>query len=403
MMLGQGGTPDARLGNATGALREIMGSPDRRIPQDLIARSQCVVVVPDLLKGAFLVGGKYGRGFASCRRGGGWSAPAAVRIEGGSFGFQLGGSATDLVMLVMNRHGMDRLLGDKFTIGGDAAAAAGPVGRDTIAQTDVLMRAELLSWSRSRGLFAGISLDGATLRPDSSENRKLYGRRISNREILETAVAAPRQAQPFLSELALISRAEVLGVGGGGDRSGVAPSQPASTEATPLRGSAPAADRAMAPIPPPLPQSVRPLAADQPPPQLPANKPHAATAPPEPLPSQSAFASPTPVPLPDRIAAAPPTISPGMSIVDGGVSPVQSFPVTQTNSIPVVLLYEIALGVLVVAAASSILLSRRSRLAGMVPPPLGPPPPPATMPPVPPPLPPMAQSAPPQAASRPTS
>lgn len=190
-----------RLQNATTAFHEIMASPDRGIPRDLLDKSRCVVIVPDLLKGAFIFGGKYGRGFASCRSGGGWTAPAAVRIEGGSFGFQLGGSATDLVMLVMNPRGMQRLLGDKFTIGGEAAAAAGPVGRATSAQTDVAMHAELLAWSRSRGLFAGISLEGATLRPDSRENRKLYGRDVSNREILEGRVGTTGAGRPFVAML----------------------------------------------------------------------------------------------------------------------------------------------------------------------------------------------------------
>jgi lipid-binding SYLF domain-containing protein len=201
VLMGQARMPDARLENSAAALREIMRSPDKSIPRDLIDKSQCVIIVPDLLKGAFLVGGKYGRGFAACRQGTGWSSPAAVRIEGGSFGFQLGGSATDLIMLVMNRHGMQRLLGDKFTIGGEAAAAAGPVGRNTTAQTDIALHAELLSWSRSRGLFAGSSLEGATLRSDSGENRKLYGRPITNREILETGVPAPPGAAPLLAEL----------------------------------------------------------------------------------------------------------------------------------------------------------------------------------------------------------
>ena len=197
--------PDTRLHNSEVALREIMGSPDRGIPRDLIDKAQCVVIVPDLLKGAFLFGGKYGRGYALCRHGNGWSAPAAMRIEGGSFGFQLGGSSTDLIMLIMNRRGMERLLGDKFTIGGEAAAAAGPVGRMTTAQTDVAMHAQILSWSRSRGLFAGISLDGATLRPDGHENRRLYGRDIGNREILEAGVPAPRGAWPLVAELDRIS------------------------------------------------------------------------------------------------------------------------------------------------------------------------------------------------------
>ena len=178
-----------------------MASPDKGVPKDLLDKSQCIVIVPDLMKGAFIFGGKYGRGFASCRHGNTWSAPAAVRIEGGSFGFQLGGSSTDLVMLVMNWRGMQRLLGDKFTIGGEAEAAAGPVGRATSAQTDLAMHAEILTWSRSRGLFGGISLEGATLRPDSSENRKLYGRDISNREILDTGVRTPPAARPFVAML----------------------------------------------------------------------------------------------------------------------------------------------------------------------------------------------------------
>jgi len=199
--------PDVRLRHAQIALTEIMHSPDRGIPRDLIDKAQCVVIVPDLLKGAFLVGAQYGRGYAMCRHENRWSSPAAVRIEGGSFGFQLGGSSTDVIMLVMNRHGMGRLLGNKFTIGGDAAAAAGPVGRATSAQTDIEMRAEILSWSRSRGLFAGISLQGATLRPDGSENLRLYGRVIHNREILETGVPIPGIARELVAELDRISGA----------------------------------------------------------------------------------------------------------------------------------------------------------------------------------------------------
>jgi lipid-binding SYLF domain-containing protein len=215
-----------RLQNATTAFHEIMASPDRGIPKDLLAKSQCIVIVPDLVKAAFLVGGKYGRGFASCRHGDRWSSPAAMRIEGGSFGFQLGGSATDLIMLVMNRHGMEKLLGDKFTIGGEAAGAAGPVGRATSAQTDALMKAEILTWSRSRGLFAGVSLEGATLRPDGSENRKLYGQDISNREILEKGVRTPFAARQFVAMLDRESHvkegapAEALGRTGGRVRLG---------------------------------------------------------------------------------------------------------------------------------------------------------------------------------------
>ncbi|HEY7333935.1 MAG TPA: YSC84-related protein [Bryobacteraceae bacterium] len=192
---------NTRLMHATDVLQDAMKSPDKGIPQTLLDKAQCVVVVPDLVKAAFLVGGKYGRGVASCRHGNGWSAPAAVRIEGGSFGLQLGGSSTDVILLVMNQRGMDRLLGDKFTIGAEAAGAAGPVGRATTAQTDAVLHAEILSWSRSRGLFAGLSLEGATLRPDKSENRKFYGRNVSNREILAGDVRIPVVARNFEATL----------------------------------------------------------------------------------------------------------------------------------------------------------------------------------------------------------
>jgi lipid-binding SYLF domain-containing protein len=194
--------PNKRLRHSAEAFQEIMATPDKGIPRDLFDKAQCIVIVPDLIKGAFGVGGKYGRGYASCRYAAhGWSSPAAIAIEGGSFGLQLGGSATDVIMLVMNQNGMNRLLGDKFTLGGEAAAAAGPVGRDASANTDVLLRAEILSWSRSRGAFAGLSLEGATLRPDAKENSKLYGRDISNKEILETGVPTPPATRPLVALL----------------------------------------------------------------------------------------------------------------------------------------------------------------------------------------------------------
>jgi lipid-binding SYLF domain-containing protein len=162
-----------------------------------------VVIVPGLKKGAFIVGAKYGRGFVSCRKkdGVGWSAPGSIRVEGGSFGFQIGGSETDVFMLVMNEGGMKRLLSTKFTLGGDASVAAGPVGRSTQAETDAALTAEILTWSRSKGLFAGISLSGATLREDGEWNAELYGRNLPNREILTTSVAPPPAAAELLSEL----------------------------------------------------------------------------------------------------------------------------------------------------------------------------------------------------------
>ncbi len=193
-----------RLQAAAESLKEVMDTPDKSIPQDLLNRAQCIVIVPGLKKGAFIVGAKYGKGFVSCRRSGGvgWSAPGSVRVEGGSFGFQLGGAETDVFMLVMNDKGMDRLLSTKFTLGADASVAAGPVGRSTQAETDAALTAEILTWSRQRGLFAGISLSGATLREDSDWNRDLYGKKISNRDIImKDTVKAPKEAASLMTEL----------------------------------------------------------------------------------------------------------------------------------------------------------------------------------------------------------
>ena len=192
-----------RLDAAADLFTDMMKASDKGIPQDLLNKADCVIVVPNLKKAAFLIGGKYGRGFAVCRQPGGtgWTAPAAIRIEGGSFGLQIGGSEQDVLLLVMNQTGMKRLLGDKFTVGGEASAAAGPVGREASAQTDAAMRAEMLSWSRSRGLFAGISLQGATLRPDSDSNVELYGHPITNKEILTGSIPAPPAAAKLESLL----------------------------------------------------------------------------------------------------------------------------------------------------------------------------------------------------------
>jgi lipid-binding SYLF domain-containing protein len=193
-----------RLEDSARVFSEIMRTPDKGIPQDLLAKAQCVVIIPGLKKAAFIVGAEYGRGFAECRNrdGKGWSAPAAVRMEGGSLGFQLGGSDTDMVLLVMNRHGMTKLTEDKFTLGADASAAAGPVGRTANASTDAEMTAEILAWSRAKGLFAGISVKGATLRPSQDWNEEIYGRKISNREILlSSEIAIPEAARPLIREL----------------------------------------------------------------------------------------------------------------------------------------------------------------------------------------------------------
>ena len=189
---------DDRLDASADTLNDMMKASDKGIPHDLLDKAHCVVVVPGMKKAGFIFGAKYGRGFAVCRRGGsGWSAPASMRVEGGSVGFQIGASETDVVLLVMNDGGMKHLLSDKFTIGGEATAAAGPVGRDASAQTDAMMHAEMLSYSRSRGLFAGISLEGATLRPDEETNRELYGHAATNREILTGDFKTPAVAGKF--------------------------------------------------------------------------------------------------------------------------------------------------------------------------------------------------------------
>jgi lipid-binding SYLF domain-containing protein len=202
VVLGQETTPDKRLQEASAVVSEMMGMPDKGIPQSVLEKAQCIVVVPGLKKAAFIVGGQYGRGFASCRKpGAGWGPPAAVRMEGGSVGLQLGGQSTDVILLVMNQSGMEKLTSDKFTIGADAAAAAGPVGRDAKADTDILLKAEILSYARSRGVYAGLSLEGTTLRPDTEENKKLYGRAISNKEILDGAVPTPAAARIFTAAL----------------------------------------------------------------------------------------------------------------------------------------------------------------------------------------------------------
>jgi lipid-binding SYLF domain-containing protein len=191
-------TPE-RLAEATEAVSNLSKTPDRDIPEDLLQKAHCIVVVPSMKSGAFVVGADYGRGFATCRTGGGWSSPAGVKVEGGSFGFQIGGTDTEVVMLVMNEAGMNRLLSTKFTLGGEAKVAAGPIGRRGTAQTDAAMTAEILSYSRSKGVFAGVALNGATLREDESANKDLYGKAVSNRAILTGAVPPPDGAHSFIA------------------------------------------------------------------------------------------------------------------------------------------------------------------------------------------------------------
>lgn len=201
-MLALDNEPAKRLGEAASVFSEIMATPDKGIPQDLLEKAHCIVIVPSLKTGAFIVGGKYGKGYLSCRKSGsGWSAPATVRIEGGSVGFQLGGSTTDLIMLVMSERGADKLLSSKFTLGAEGSVAAGPVGRTATAQTDAQMHAEILSWSRSQGLFAGLALEGATLRQDLDDNATLYGKKLENRDIVTGGRAAPKSAARLMALL----------------------------------------------------------------------------------------------------------------------------------------------------------------------------------------------------------
>src|SRR5579864_7991730 len=199
-----------RLNDAAAVFSEVMAAPDKGIPQEMLEHAHCIVIVPDLKTAAFIVGGKYGKGVLSCRNkvGPGWSAPGTVRIEGGSFGFQIGGSSTDLIMLVMNARGADKLLASKFTLGGEASVAAGPVGRTATAQTDAQLHAEILSWSRSQGLFAGLALEGATLRQDLDDNAALYGKKLENRHIVTQGTRPPASAAKLMALLNKYSRRE---------------------------------------------------------------------------------------------------------------------------------------------------------------------------------------------------
>jgi len=216
-LIAKDSTPVRRLDEAAAVFGEIMATPDKGIPEDMLANAHCIVIVPGLKTAAFLVGGKYGKGYVSCRSksGPGWSAPGTVRIEGGSVGFQIGGSQTDLIMLVMNERGADKLLSSKFTLGAEGSVAAGPVGRTATAQTDAQMHAEILSWSRSQGLFAGLALEGATLRQDLDDNAILYGRKLENREIVTTSVRTPKAAAKLISLLNKYSARERTGTATG--------------------------------------------------------------------------------------------------------------------------------------------------------------------------------------------
>jgi lipid-binding SYLF domain-containing protein len=199
------GKDEERLQNSGQVMKEVVDVPDN-IPQKLLDKADCVIVVPSVLKAAFIVGGSYGRGAMTCRSGedfrGPWGAPTMMALEGGSFGFQLGAQATDFVLLVVNPRGAGSILSSKVKLGADASVAAGPIGRDAEADTDATFRAEVLTYSRSRGLFAGVSLEGSTLRPDNDANERIYGKKISAKEIaLRNEVARPRSAQLLIDTL----------------------------------------------------------------------------------------------------------------------------------------------------------------------------------------------------------
>jgi len=191
----------SRTQKATQVFKEIMNAPDQGIPSDLLESAKCIAIIPGDVKFAFIFGGNYGRGLATCRTGHGWSAPAFLAIEGGSVGYQIGGSSTDIVMLFMNDHALKSLLSDKFKLGADASVAAGPVGRNAAAGTDLKLNAEILSYSRSKGVFIGVSLNGAVVQADKSGDRAMYGDDVNRHEILDGKVAVPESAQALLHEI----------------------------------------------------------------------------------------------------------------------------------------------------------------------------------------------------------
>jgi len=208
-LLGAADPPKAvqRVLDAARVFDEVMDIKERSIPQELLDRAECVGIIPSMKKGGVIFAARYGKGVITCRpaNGEGWTGPSTVRIEGGSFGLQAGGSAIDLVFLVMNERGVDKLLQSRFTLGADATAAAGPVGRSAEARTDVQMYAEILSWSRSRGLFAGVSLAGSTLRQDAGDNRRIYGKEVTPQQILRGGEPTPESVQKLAATLSKYS------------------------------------------------------------------------------------------------------------------------------------------------------------------------------------------------------
>ena len=190
-----------RLENATQVMHEIMGAPDNGIPEEVLEHAKCVLVIPHMVKGGFIFGAKGGKGVATCRTASGWSAPAFITISGGSWGLQIGVQAVDLVMIIQNEKGVQRLLSSNFQLGADASAAAGPVGRHASAGTDWKMDTEILTYSRAKGIFAGLTLEGASLRQDNDSRHAMYGRKVTTRALLLGKVPAPSAAEPFLAEI----------------------------------------------------------------------------------------------------------------------------------------------------------------------------------------------------------
>lgn len=191
----------SRTNKSAQVFREVMNTPDQGIPQDLLNSAKCIAIIPGNVKFAFIFGGSYGRGLATCRTEHGWSAPIFVAIDGGSVGYQVGGSSTDIIMLFMNDHALQSLLSDKFKLGADASVAAGPVGRSATAGTDLKLNAEILSYSRSKGVFAGVSLDGSVMQADESGDKAMYGNDVDRHQILNGKVAVPSSARPLLHEI----------------------------------------------------------------------------------------------------------------------------------------------------------------------------------------------------------
>jgi lipid-binding SYLF domain-containing protein len=190
-----------RIQNSREAFHELMQTPDHAIPHELLESAKCIAIIPGEKKAAYIVGGRYGRGVAMCRTDKGWSGPVFLKIIGGSFGLQIGGSSTDVIMVFRNREGLQRLLSDKFKIGADVTAAAGPVGRDASAATDIEMHAEILTYSRSRGIFAGVSLDGSVVEPDRAADQALYGAEVNREDVLNGKLAVPAPAHELVAEI----------------------------------------------------------------------------------------------------------------------------------------------------------------------------------------------------------